>query len=43
MAVEIIGIGEIEDDEEKTLYDEIDRMFELHGDRATGEEFVTNP
>jgi len=43
LVAELIGIGEIEDDEEQTLYDEIDRLIDLHGDSAPAEEFLAYP
>ena len=43
LIAELIGIGEIEDDEEQTLYDEIDRLIDLHGDSARAEKFLAYP
>jgi hypothetical protein len=40
---ELISIGEIEDGEEQTIYDEIDRLIDLHGDSAPAGEFLAYP
>ena len=40
---ELISIGEIEDGEEQTIYDEIDRLIDLHGDSARAGEFLAYP
>ena len=40
---ELISIGEIEDGEEQTIYDEIDRLIDLHGDSALAGEFLAYP
>jgi hypothetical protein len=39
----LIGIGEINDEEEQTLYDEIDQLADLHGENAPAEEFLAYP
>lgn len=43
LVAELIGIGEIDDDEEQTLYDEIDQLVDLHGENAPAEEFLAYP
>ncbi len=43
LVAELIGVGELEDDEEQTLYDEIDRLVDLHGDAAPAEGFLAYP
>jgi len=40
---ELVSIGEIEDGEEQTIYDEIDRLIDLHGDSAPAGEFLAYP
>ena len=40
---ELISIGEIEDGEEQAIYDEIDRLIDLHGDSARAGEFLAYP
>jgi len=40
---ELISIGEIEDGEEQAIYDEIDRLIDLHGDSAPAGEFLAYP
>jgi hypothetical protein len=40
LVADMIGLGEIDDDEEQTLYDEMDHLVELHGNDAPAEDFV---